>query len=38
MVVGQSVDFGQILVNFSQVLCDLVVAGWLRLAAALFWV
>jgi hypothetical protein len=37
MVVGQLVDFGQILVDFSQILCNSVIAGWLQLAAA-FWV
>jgi hypothetical protein len=38
MVVGQPVHFSQILVDFSQIFCDLVVAGRLRLAAASFWV
>jgi hypothetical protein len=37
IVVGQSVDFGRILVDFSQILRDLVVAGRLQLAVA-FWV
>ncbi len=38
MVVGRSVDFGQILVDLSQIVRDSVVAGQLQSAVASYWV